>query len=195
MRVKAGSARLIEAYQEQLITLDELRARMPTLRKRETTLTAQLDALDAELHDAETYLQLAENLEGFLARLAENAQNLTIEERQRVIHLVVREVLIGDDGITIRHTIPTPAGPDDPSYLLRGSSPWRALRGARLDCGHDPALEHPRPQPTPQQLEHPPITHPPLDLNQQRVVIDFVKNSFECRRQAPTPSHARWRSA
>ena len=122
-RVKAGSARLIEAYQEQLITLDELRARMPTLRKRETTITAQLAALDAELHDAETYLQLAENLEGFLARLAENAQNLTVEERQRVVQLVVREVLIGDDGITIRHTIPTPTGPDDPSYLLRGSSP------------------------------------------------------------------------
>jgi site-specific DNA recombinase len=121
-RVKAGSARLIEAYQEQLITLDELRARMPTLRKRETTITAQLAALAAELHDAETYLQLAENLEGFLARLAENAQNLTVEERQRVIQLVVREVLIGDDGITIRHTIPTPTGPDDPSYLLRGSS-------------------------------------------------------------------------
>ena len=121
-RVKAGSARLIEAYQEQLITLDELRARMPTLRKRETTITAQLAALDAELHDAETYLQLAENLEGFLARLAENAHNLTIEERQRVVQLVVREVLIGDDGITIRHTIPTPTGPDDPSYLLRGSS-------------------------------------------------------------------------
>ena len=30
--VKTGSTRLIEAYQEQLITLDELRARMPALR-------------------------------------------------------------------------------------------------------------------------------------------------------------------
>jgi len=136
-RVKAGSARLIEAYQEQLITLDELRARMPTLRKRETTITAQLHALDAELHDAETYLQLAENLEGFLARLAATSENSTIAERRRVVQLVVREVLIGDDGITIRHTIPTPTGPDDPSYLLRGSSPLavdrqrRAVRAGR----------------------------------------------------------------
>jgi hypothetical protein len=105
---------------------------MPTLRKRETTITAQLDALDAELHDAETYLQLAENLEGFLARLAENAQNLTIEQRQRVIRLVVREVLIGDDGITIRHSIPTPTGGDCPDCLLRGSSRRDVLRQKNL---------------------------------------------------------------
>ena len=80
-------------------------------------------ALDAELHDAETYLQLAENLEGFLARLAENAQNLTVEERQRVVQLVVREVLIGDDGITIRtDIIPTPTGPDDPNGVGRAGA-------------------------------------------------------------------------
>jgi hypothetical protein len=49
------------------------------------------------------------------------------------------------------------------------------LRGARFDRGHDPALEHPGPQPTPQQLQHPPIAHPPLDLSDQGIRIDFVK--------------------
>ena len=43
----AAIERLIEAYQEQLISLDELRARMPTLRKRQSTLQAQLDTLDS----------------------------------------------------------------------------------------------------------------------------------------------------
>jgi chromosome segregation ATPase len=63
---RAGGAieRLIEAYQEQLLSLDELRARMPTLRKRQSTLRAQLDTLDTELQDAETYLKLADSLEG-----------------------------------------------------------------------------------------------------------------------------------
>ena len=65
-RAEAAITRLIEAYQEQLISLDELRARMPALRKRQTTLRAQLDALETELHDAETYLKLADTLEGFL---------------------------------------------------------------------------------------------------------------------------------
>jgi len=124
-RADSATARLIEAYQEQLITLDELRARTPELRKRQSTLRAQLDALDAELHDAETYLQLADTLEGFLGRLADGLDQLDTAGQQRILRLVVREVLIGgdDDNVTIRHSIPTPKDPDEPSYLLRGSSP------------------------------------------------------------------------
>jgi len=41
---------------------------MPELRRREATLRAELDALDTELHDAETYLKLTEALEAFRAR-------------------------------------------------------------------------------------------------------------------------------
>ena len=132
-RAEGSIARLIEAYQEQLISLDELRARMPALRKRQTTLQAQLDSLDAELHDAETYLQLADTLEGFLDRLANGLDQLTLAEQQRILRLVVREVLIGgdDDTITIRHTIPTPTRPNDPSYLLRGSSRLATAREHR----------------------------------------------------------------
>jgi site-specific DNA recombinase len=133
-RAEGAIARLIEAYQEQLISLEELRARTPTLRKRQTALRAQLDALETELHDAETYLQLADTLEGFLGRLADGLDQLNIEEQQRILRLVVREVLIGgdDDKITIRHSIPTPTGPSEPSYLLRGSGQDPALRGAGL---------------------------------------------------------------
>ena len=133
LRAGAATARLIEAYQEQLITLDELRARTPALRKREATLRAQLDALDAELHDAETYLKLAETLEGFLTRLGDGLDQLNIEERQRVVRLVVREVLIGgeDDKITVRHSIPTPSGGgDDGGCQLRGSSHGGTLMGS-----------------------------------------------------------------
>jgi site-specific DNA recombinase len=124
-RAEQATARLIEAYQEQLISLEELRARMPALRKRQSTLQAQLDSLDAELHDAATYLQLADTLDAFLDRLIDGLDQLDVAGQQRILRLVVREVLIGgeDDTVTIRHSIPTPTGPDDPSYLLRGSSP------------------------------------------------------------------------
>jgi site-specific DNA recombinase len=120
-RAQNALRRLLDGYQEQLITLEELRARTPELRKREATLRAQLDALDAELHDAETYLKLTETLEGFRARLAANADKLTVEQRQQVIRLVVREVLIGDDDVTIRHSIPVPTGDQPNSSLLRWS--------------------------------------------------------------------------
>ncbi len=70
-------ARMIEAFQEQMITIDELRARMPELRTRETNLRGQLDALDSQIAD-----------------------------RQRVLRLLVKNVLIGSGKITIRHRIP-----------------------------------------------------------------------------------------
>ena len=130
-RAQSALRRLIDGYQEQLLTLEELRARTPELRKREATLQAQLDALDAELHDAETYLKLTETLEGFRARLTTNAENLTVEQRQQIIRLVVREILIGDDDVTIRHTIPIPTGNQPPGYLLRLGSREVPDPGAR----------------------------------------------------------------
>ena len=122
VRSQNAIRRLLDGYQEQLVTIDELRARTPELRKREATIQAQLGALDAELHDAETYLKLTETLDGFRARLTDNAQSLTVEQRQQIVRLVVREVLIGEDDITIRHSIPTPTRDQPPGYLLRSGS-------------------------------------------------------------------------
>jgi site-specific DNA recombinase len=117
-RAQNALRRLIDGYQEQLITLEELRARTPELRKREATLRAELDALDAQLHDAETYLKLTETLDAFHARLSANAEQLTIEQRQEIVRLVVHEVLLGDDDVTVRHSIPVPtSGQPDGSLL------------------------------------------------------------------------------
>lgn len=97
---------------------------MPELRRRDAALASQLRSLDAELHDAETYLQLAETLEGFLSRLTDAAATLDVRERQRVLRLVVREVLIGgpNGGVTIRHSITIPqTGDGGATSLLRDS--------------------------------------------------------------------------
>ena len=103
---------MIEAFSEQLITIDELRARMPHLRARETSLRGQLAALDAQAADRDAYLTLAGDLEGFLAQLRGNAATATVEDRQRVLRLLVKDVLIGPEKITIRHRIPVrPSAP------------------------------------------------------------------------------------
>jgi site-specific DNA recombinase len=144
-KASASITRLIKAYQEELISLDELRERMPELRGRETALRNQLDALAAQLVDREAYLKLAENLEGFLTRLRSNAVTATVPEQQRVLRLLVKDVLIGPERITIRHSIPTAGAAtphpnttdrdDDeepaPSSPLRWRSHHTTLRGAR----------------------------------------------------------------
>ena len=121
-RAQNALRRLIDGYQEQLITLEELRTRMPELRKREATLRTELDALETELHNAETFLKLTETLGAFRARLSANAEQLTIEKRQEIVRLVVHEVLLGDDDITVRHSIPLPTGSQPGGSLLHSQS-------------------------------------------------------------------------
>jgi site-specific DNA recombinase len=125
-RTATAISRLVEAYQEQLLSLAELRERMPALRVKEQTLRAQLDALEAELVDQETYLKLAETLEGFLARLRGKTDTASVPERQRVLRLLVKEVLIGPERVVIRHRIPVTNPEPTPGYLLRGRSPVTA---------------------------------------------------------------------
>jgi DNA invertase Pin-like site-specific DNA recombinase len=109
-KAATGITAMIEAYAEQLITIDELRARMPHLRAREANLRSQIDALDARAADRDAYLKLADDLEGFLAQLRGNAATATVEDRQRVLRLLVKDILIGPEKITIRHRIPARPG-------------------------------------------------------------------------------------
>jgi hypothetical protein len=137
-RTATAISRLVEAYQEQLLSLAELRERMPALRAKEQTLRAQLDALEAELVDQETYLKLAETLEGFLARLRGKADTASVPERQRVLRLLVKEVLIGPERVVIRHRIPVTNPEPTPGYLLRGRSHLSVAgqrRAPRAGCG------------------------------------------------------------
>jgi len=105
-KASTAIARMIEAYGEQLITIDEMRTRMPDLRARETGLRSQIDALDTQLADRQAYLTLAADLEEFLTQLHHTAEISTVPERQRVLRLLVKDVLIGPEKVTIRHRIP-----------------------------------------------------------------------------------------
>jgi site-specific DNA recombinase len=117
-KATASISAMIEAFSEQLITIDELRARMPHLRAREANLRRQLDALHAQVADQDAYLKLADDLEDFLTRLHTNAATATVKDRQRVLQLIVKDILIGPEKITIRHRIPTRA-----STSRRGTDP------------------------------------------------------------------------
>src|SRR5215467_862029 len=83
---------------------------MPSLRQRERALRAELQSTADQTRERATYLHLAETLSAFLARLREAADTLDITERQRIVRLVIKEVLVDDDTIVIRHCIPVPSG-------------------------------------------------------------------------------------
>ena len=186
----AAVNRMISAYQEQLITIDELRARIPDLRTREASLRTQIDALDSQLADRQVYLKLADDLEGFLTGLRHNANTANVPERQRVLRLLVKDVLVGPEKITIRHRIPvrehtpTPAH-DDPNPATEGdkraSCPLRwgrdhpALRGAGHRPADPPVLHDPGPQNRAQELEDRLVAHAFLDRLHQLVDRDRLE--------------------
>jgi site-specific DNA recombinase len=136
-RTRKGMERLVTAYQETLLSLEELRTRMPELRRREQTLQAELKSITDQTSDRALYLRLTETLSTFLARLHSSALTLDIAERQRIVRLLIKEVLVDDDTIIVRHSIPIHAAtgstgsetppptpgrlppPDSTSYLLR----------------------------------------------------------------------------
>jgi site-specific DNA recombinase len=137
-RVRKSTERLMTAYQEDLISLDDLRRRVPELRKREQAISAELNAIESQVADRAGYLRLAETMTSFLARLRETAKTLDVLERQRIVRLLVKEILVDGDTIVIRHSIPAPTqstdggeptsrskgrqSPGDASYLLRKGS-------------------------------------------------------------------------
>jgi site-specific DNA recombinase len=103
----------------------------------EQAIRTELNAIEGQLADRAAYLHLAETVTGFLARLRETAKTLDVSERQRIVRLLVKEIVVAGDAIIIRHSIPatssSPAGGQPTStrpghpvgeacYLLRSGS-------------------------------------------------------------------------
>ena len=214
LQAQRRADRLLTAYQEDLLSLDELRRRMPELRQRETRLKAELESLSAQLADQATYLRLAHTLGEFLERLRTQARGLDVLERQRVVRLLVKEIVVGDDSITIRHSIPNsnrssggPAGPVDPgvplpsgdgsgaSSLLRTWRDHSALRSAAFAWNAHAALRFERRDQPPLDVQKNPVF---LDvgahrLHQQRV-IDLIEGRLDIKLHHPVISPAAFTS-
>jgi len=138
-RLAKSRERLLTGYQENLITLDELRCRVPELRKQQQAIEAELQSLEMAAVDRTRHLRLVETLAELRTRLRARGNVLEVAERQRIVRLLVQEVLVGRDSITIRHSIPMPTSSPDsndgarpshqppkpntgPCYLLRSNS-------------------------------------------------------------------------
>src|SRR5215207_1585054 len=185
-RTTTAISRLVEAYQEQLLSLEELRARTPALRAKEQTLRAQLDALDAQLVDQAAYLKLAETLESFLGRLRDKADTASVTERQGVLRLIVREVLIGPERVVVRHRIPVTSPNPAPGYLLRGRS-----QDAALGCAGDRlavaalVAEDPRPQERRHQTQDALVSDATSHPAHEGGVVDLVEARRDVGLQHP----------
>ncbi len=191
-RLKNHMDRMVTAYQEELITLAELRQRMPNLRKQEQAVDSELRSLELASEDQSRYLRLAETLSEFRGKLRVRAETLDTVDRQKILRLVVQEILVGADTIRIRHSIPVadsgprerdglappmnPAGGGgSPGYLLRTGRHRTALRRSLLPFLPPAFLKNTCFQPCLYQLKHARIT----DSKPQEAHEPFVAQTSE----------------
>ena len=97
--------KLLDAYQENLLGLDQLRERMPALRKKQNAAQKELDGAHWQALAEAQLAQLEETLESFLRRIKETAPKITDLDKQKIIRLLVKEVIVEKDAITVRHCI------------------------------------------------------------------------------------------
>jgi site-specific DNA recombinase len=148
------------------LSIEQLRERMPVLRQRQQALSAELQAMADQTNDRAAFLRLAETLSAFLARLRSAPETLSVIERQKIVRLLVKDVLVGEDAITIRHSIPIPSGPsqnggsgssDGRNYLLCKGRDYTTLRRSLLPLNKCSVLQHRRRlQPTLDVQQNPP---------------------------------------
>ena len=204
VRVGKSIERLLTAYQEDLVSLEQLRERMPRLREREQALRAELQAIADQTRDRAAYLRLAETLSAFLARLHEAADTLDILERQRIVRLVVKEVLVDDDTIVIRHSIPVSSGlpprgssplsrsndrGNERSYLLRSGSKHPTLRGAEDGPADPPVLQHTRLEPLVNRSAQHAVAYPPVQKATEMTVVQDIEKALDVQVNHPAPAH------
>src|SRR5262250_2740357 len=98
---------------------------MPELRKQEQAVRSELESLHIAAHDQARYLRVVDSLVDFRARLQGNAERLDFVGRRKIIRLLAKEILVGRDTITIRHSIHSansPPPPTDPGRPTTGSA-------------------------------------------------------------------------
>jgi site-specific DNA recombinase len=107
-RLEKQLNRLLDAYQEDLLSLDELRQRTTPLNKRLGTVRKDLATAEAVAFDEGRFTMLAEQVNDFLGCLQIHEERLNIEQKQQIVRLLIKEVVVSGAIVTVHHSIPIP---------------------------------------------------------------------------------------
>jgi site-specific DNA recombinase len=101
--------KLLDAYQEGLIALADLRKRSPEIKKKLGALEQELQNLKVRAVEDKRWIEVSNSMETFLDRLNQTAQTMTPVERQKLLRMLVKQITVGKDLITVHHSIPSGA--------------------------------------------------------------------------------------
>lgn len=112
--LEARVQRLLDAYENGAVSLDDLRARTASIEEQLQRARADLTAAETELASALSLRAIATRLEDFAEQVARGLERLPHAQRRDVIRTLVARVEIGAEKITIVFRLPRTAGPPEP---------------------------------------------------------------------------------
>ena len=138
-RLSQQTDTLLDAYQEGLIRLADLRKRSPEIRKKIEALEKEQQTLNLRAVEDKRWIELSNSMETFLSRLNETAEKMSAVERQKVLRALVKQITVGKELITIHHSLPLGAGcgsAASSSYPLCTRSHHSPLRRSQHRMNH-----------------------------------------------------------
>ena len=103
--------RLLDAYQAELVDLEQLRQRQARLRQRRAHVKGSIDVLHTERTTAQQQAQLQADLETFVDRIRGPLATLAFDARQKLVRTVLERVMAEDGRVDIHFAIPLPDPP------------------------------------------------------------------------------------
>ena len=107
-RLHQQKQRVVDAYQNGVIDLNELQQRKERIEEREQFLNQLLKDVDRRLEEVGRQVDLREGIEAFASRIQRALENPSFEDRQRILRLVIDRIEVGEEEIVIKHAIPLP---------------------------------------------------------------------------------------
>ncbi|MGI9148529.1 MAG: hypothetical protein ACR2IK_18595, partial [Chloroflexota bacterium] len=104
-RLSREERRLLDAYQADVISLDELSERRVHLEQLRRALIVQQEQAEQLRRERFRAQEVLASLTAFCERIGAHLDQATFEERQVLLNLVVERIIVGEDTLEIRHVI------------------------------------------------------------------------------------------
>jgi site-specific DNA recombinase len=112
--------RLLDAYLGGILELAEFKRKRKELEARTDSLLAQKRQLDASARERTELARIADSIEEFREQVRAGLADANVEQKRRLVELLIDRVIVNDEEVEIRYVVPTsPEGPHQPFCHLR----------------------------------------------------------------------------
>lgn len=122
-RLEKQEQKLLDAYEEDVITLSELKSRRQKLQAERHRLDQESQELRRDQQQVVHWQEVVAHVETFRQLLGDHLDQLTFEERQAVVQCLISKVVVTGEAVDIYYVLPFE------------SAPWAYDNGGEMEEG------------------------------------------------------------